>query len=94
MQTITTALDEGQTHAADWAGDWLLAPPDPAHRVPCHVDPRDMRRLELHAVLTAAGIAPSPGDTEAIERLSALPDAVHATLRRWLGCCAQCGCAG
>ncbi|WP_425840796.1 hypothetical protein [Streptomyces fractus] len=92
MHTITTGLDEEQTYATDWADDWLLAPPNPAHRLPSRVDPKDMRRLELHAVLTASGIAPSPGDTEAIEQLSALPDAVHTTLRRWLGCCGQCGC--
>ncbi|MET8472712.1 hypothetical protein ABZY90_26125 [Streptomyces sp. NPDC006422] len=92
MQTITTGLDEEQTRAIDWADDWLLAPPNPAHRVPCHVDPRDMRRLDLHALLTAAGIAPSPGDAEAIDMLSALPESVHATLRRWLAGCARCGC--
>ncbi|MFZ3554314.1 hypothetical protein [Streptomyces sp. BH055] len=93
MHTITTGLDDEQIRAIDWADDWLLAPPNPADRLPSRVDPKDMRRLELHAVLTASGVAPSPGDTEAIEQLSSLPDAVHTALRRWLGCCGQCGCA-
>ncbi|MCL6667877.1 hypothetical protein ACWDCC_28925 [Streptomyces sp. NPDC001102] len=64
--------------------DHLLPPPNPAHRLPCHIEPRDLRRLELHAVLTAAGIAPLPGDCEAIEQISALPAEVHQALHRWL----------
>ncbi|MFE1955333.1 MULTISPECIES: hypothetical protein [Streptomyces] len=91
MQTITTHPDDLLTYDAPTAGDWLLPPPNPADRLPCHVDPRDLRRLDLHALLTAAGVAPSPGDTEAIERLSALPDSVHHALRRWLGTCGRCG---
>ncbi|MDQ8708382.1 hypothetical protein RCO28_38895 [Streptomyces sp. LHD-70] len=48
------------------------------------LDPRDLRRLELNAALTAAGIAPLPGDREAIDQLSALPHTVHEALHRWL----------
>ncbi len=33
------------------------------------VEPADRRRLELHAALTTAGIAPLPGDMDAIEAL-------------------------
>ncbi|MER5450000.1 hypothetical protein ABT052_26340 [Streptomyces sp. NPDC002766] len=64
--------------------DHLLPPPNPAHRLPRHIEPRDLRRLELHAVLTAAGIAPLPGDCEAIDQISALPAEVHQALHRWL----------
>ena len=64
--------------------DYLMPPPNPADRLPCHIEPRDLRRLELHAVLTAAGIAPLPGDCEAIDQISALPAEVHQALHRWL----------
>ncbi|MDF3301457.1 hypothetical protein P3H78_23100 [Streptomyces sp. K1PA1] len=68
------------------AGDGdLLPPPDPTHRIACRIDPRDLRRLDLYAALTAAGIAPWPGDREAVEQLSALPTSVHVALHRWLG---------
>ncbi|MFC9290292.1 hypothetical protein [Streptomyces sp. NPDC057052] len=74
------------THSRpSWASeDFLLAPPAPARRFELPLDPRDVRRLELHAVLTTAGIAPMPGDREAIEQLSALPHSVQSTLHRWL----------
>ncbi|MFI9218103.1 hypothetical protein [Streptomyces werraensis] len=64
--------------------DHLLAPPDPATRVGSPIDPRDRRRLDLHAALTAAGIPPRPEDREAIEHLSALSAGVNSTIRRWL----------
>ncbi|WP_432054430.1 hypothetical protein [Streptomyces sp. bgisy022] len=64
--------------------DFLLSPPDPADRLDIALDPRDRRRLDLHAALTAAGIPPRPEDREAIESLSALPGSVHTTLQRWL----------
>ncbi|MFI6937545.1 hypothetical protein [Streptomyces sp. NPDC050287] len=64
--------------------DYLLPPPNPAERLSVLVDPRDQRRLELHAVLTAAGIPPRPGDREAIDQLSALPASINTTLQRWL----------
>ncbi|MEZ3179860.1 hypothetical protein KYY02_14555 [Streptomyces pimonensis] len=63
-------------------GDYLLAPPRPADRI--GIDPRDRRRLELHAALTAAGIPPRPEDREAIESLSALSGSVNSTVQRWL----------
>ncbi|MCQ4213103.1 hypothetical protein [Streptomyces longispororuber] len=81
MHTTTPRL---HSLAPERQDDWLLPPPNPADRLPCHVDPRDLRRLELNAILTTAGIAPSPGDREAIDRISALPDGVHTALCRWL----------
>ncbi|MGA5767238.1 hypothetical protein ACPC36_07115 [Streptomyces pseudogriseolus] len=64
--------------------DYLLAPPDSATRVGSPIDPRDRRRLELHAALTAAGIPPRPEDREAIESLSALSAGINTTIQRWL----------
>ncbi|AZM62410.1 MULTISPECIES: hypothetical protein [unclassified Streptomyces] len=66
------------------AGDYLLAPPHPADRVDTPIGPRDRRRLELHAALTAAGIPPRPEDREAIESLSALSAGINTTIQRWL----------
>ncbi|MGW3314956.1 hypothetical protein [Streptomyces fungicidicus] len=65
-------------------GDYLLAPPDPAARLNAGIDPRDRRRLDLHAALTAAGIPPRPEDREAIESLSALSGSINSTIQRWL----------
>ncbi|MBM7171222.1 hypothetical protein JQK87_23015 [Streptomyces sp. G44] len=64
--------------------DHLLPPPNAADRLGVTIDPRDERRLDLHAALTAAGIPPRPEDRYAIDQLSALPAGVNATLRRWL----------
>ncbi|GAA3399215.1 hypothetical protein [Streptomyces roseoviridis] len=58
--------------------------PDPASRLADPLDPADRRRLELHATLTAAGIAPLPGDLAAIEALCRLDDTTHVALRRWI----------
>ncbi|MFC9115549.1 hypothetical protein ACIHBQ_05225 [Streptomyces sp. NPDC052492] len=65
-------------------GDFLLPPPRPADRVGAGIDPRDRRRLDLHAALTAAGIPPRPEDREAIEHLSALSAGINSTIQRWL----------
>ncbi|MFC8366421.1 hypothetical protein ACFUIT_00125 [Streptomyces sp. NPDC057239] len=65
-------------------GDYLLPPPRPADRPGTGIDPRDRRRLELHAALTAAGIPPRPEDREAIESLSALSGSINSTIQRWL----------
>ncbi|MEU3098574.1 hypothetical protein ABZ690_28420 [Streptomyces sp. NPDC006967] len=87
---------EGQP-AGDHPSDYLLAPPlpaplpgppNPADRLDTHIgigiDPRDRRKLDLHAALTAAGIPPRPEDREAIESLSALSGGINATIQRWL----------
>ncbi|MDQ1051720.1 hypothetical protein [Streptomyces sp. V4I2] len=65
-------------------GDYLLPPPNPTERLSILIDPRDQRRLDLHAALTAAGIPPWPEDRDAIDQLSALPASINATLQRWL----------
>ncbi|MET9463828.1 hypothetical protein ABZY44_03200 [Streptomyces sp. NPDC006544] len=74
--------------------DWLL-PPCGAERPGEHgptneahhgrsLTPVDRRRLDLQAALTAAGIAPLPGDMESIYILSALDDTTHAAVVRWI----------
>ncbi|MFF8974570.1 hypothetical protein [Streptomyces sp. NPDC014995] len=72
----------GQPQDAD--ADYLLPPPAPARRPHPALDPRDRRRLDLHAALTAAGVPPRPEDREAIDQLSALSRSVNAALQRWL----------
>ncbi|SEE24133.1 hypothetical protein SAMN05428939_7846 [Streptomyces sp. TLI_105] len=65
-------------------GDRLLPAPESASRLSASLEPADRRRLELHAALTTAGIAPLPGDLDAIEALCQLNDTTHVALRRWL----------
>ncbi|MFE7553375.1 hypothetical protein [Streptomyces gardneri] len=66
-------------------GDHLLSAPVPTRSLSLRLEPADRRRLELHAALTTAGIAPLPGDLDAIEALCTLDDTTHIALRRWLG---------
>lgn len=73
---------------ANQDADHLLPPPNPAERLNLTLSPRDHRRLDLHATLTAAGIPPRPEDREAIDQLSALSGSVNAALQRWLHHCA------
>ncbi|MGW7456818.1 hypothetical protein [Streptomyces sp. NPDC054797] len=61
----------GQREASDPRLHWPLRPVD-------------RRRLDLHAALTSAGIAPLPGDLEAIHTLASLDDTTHAALVRWI----------
>ncbi|CAL9668244.1 hypothetical protein [Streptomyces sp. enrichment culture] len=82
--TAPTATAPTPGHARDTPGDFLLQPPNPAERVAFRVDPVDLRRLDLLALLTTAGIAPSAGDRAAIDQLSVLPGSVHTALHRWL----------
>ncbi|MFD0155054.1 hypothetical protein ACWGQ4_00515 [Streptomyces sp. NPDC055721] len=65
-------------------GDYPLPVPGPTSRLSIRLEPPDRRRLELHAALTTAGIAPLPGDLDAIEVLCRLDDTTHIALRRWL----------
>ncbi|MFB7448082.1 hypothetical protein [Streptomyces sp. NPDC056194] len=58
--------------------------PAPESRLSAPLEPADRRRLELHATLTTAGIAPLPGDLDAIEALCRLDDTTHLALRRWI----------
>jgi hypothetical protein len=65
--------------------DNLLPPPNPAERLSSlAIAPRDQRRIDLHAALTAAGIPPYPEDRDAIDQLSALSGSVNTALQRWL----------
>ncbi|MDT9700956.1 hypothetical protein [Streptomyces sp. P17] len=77
-QQTSSALDGTEL------GDYVLPAPDPASRLSIPLEPADRRRLELHAALTTAGIAPLPGDLDAIAALCQLDDTTHAALRRWL----------
>lgn len=65
-------------------GDYPMPATAPSSRLSMRLEPADLRRLELHAALTTAGIAPRPGDLDAIEALCTLDDATHIALRRWL----------
>ncbi|GAA3497984.1 hypothetical protein GCM10019016_050870 [Streptomyces prasinosporus] len=78
-----TAFEHGPNHAFA-EGDYLLAPPNPADRLDSAIAPRDRRRLDLQAALTAAGIPPRPEDREAIDSLSALSSGINTTIQRWL----------
>ncbi|WP_328940393.1 hypothetical protein OG259_00885 [Streptomyces sp. NBC_00250] len=64
--------------------DYPEPEPAPSSSLSDRLQPADRRRLELHAALTTAGIAPLPGDLDVIEVLSALDDTTHRALRRWL----------
>jgi hypothetical protein len=65
-----------------------LPAPDPRRRLPYpypYVLPAtDRRRLDLHAALTVAGIAPHPGDKGAIEILCTLDDMTATAVLRWV----------
>ncbi|WP_055600281.1 hypothetical protein [Streptomyces aureus] len=78
----------GETSAAFGLMDYddcLEPEPTPSSSLSDRLQPVDRRRLELHAALTTAGIAPLPGDLDAIEVLCTLDDTTHSALRRWLG---------
>ncbi|MFD7966366.1 hypothetical protein ACFV5J_36835 [Streptomyces zaomyceticus] len=64
--------------------DHLEPEPAPSNSPSTQLEAADRRRLELHAALTTAGVAPLPGDLDAIEALSLLDDTTHRALRRWL----------
>ncbi|MGX1508621.1 UNVERIFIED_CONTAM: hypothetical protein RKD43_007330 [Streptomyces graminofaciens] len=80
--TGTTTIDPYRFPGA--TDDYLLPAPRPGQRVPLPLEPADRRRLDLHAALTTAGIAPLPGDLAAIDALCALDDTTHAALQRWI----------
>ncbi|MFF8276968.1 hypothetical protein ACF05T_12785 [Streptomyces lateritius] len=85
--TATASLTEFDVYRYPGAlvsGDYELPAPAPASRLPIPLEPADRRRLELHAALTTAGIAPLPGDLAAIEALCALDDTTHMALQRWI----------
>lgn len=93
-QTTLSGADSGEQWGDE---DWRVPPqarpveeeapwpaPDPGRRLPLVMAPADRRRLELHAALTRAGVAPVPGDLHAVEALSALDDTVNEAVRRWI----------
>ncbi|MFF3322447.1 hypothetical protein [Streptomyces sp. NPDC002889] len=73
--------DAAEAHGT---GDYFLPAPDAGERMPMSLEPADRRRLDLHAALTTAGIAPHPGDLAAIEALCVLDDLTNATIARWI----------
>ncbi|MEV6652316.1 hypothetical protein [Streptomyces sp. NPDC051219] len=68
----------------DDADDHVLPAPDPAQRLPCPMAASDRRRLDLHAALTAKGVAPLAGDVAAIGVLSELDGTTFAAVLRWI----------
>lgn len=83
------AVDTSEVFWPDAAGsgqsaDYPLPPPRSAERLSFPVSPRDRRRIDLHAALTAAGIPPHPEDRDVIDQLSALSGSLNAALQRWL----------
>ncbi|MDX3567760.1 hypothetical protein PV648_00100 [Streptomyces sp. ID05-47C] len=92
-----TALNGAQTGAQWGDEDWCVpsqaraeeeapqAAPDSGPRPPRAMAAADRRRLELHAALVRAGLAPAPGDLHAVEALSTLDDTVNDAVRRWIG---------
>ncbi|MEU0743556.1 hypothetical protein [Streptomyces sp. NPDC006134] len=65
-------------------GDLPLPSPAPAPYPASGIEPRERRRRDLRAALTAAGVPPRPEDRDAIDRLSALPDSAVTAVLRWL----------
>ncbi|MFE0650978.1 hypothetical protein ACFVZH_20555 [Streptomyces sp. NPDC059534] len=65
-------------------GDRPLPLPEPVGRRSAPLRATDRRRLELHAALTTAGVAPLPGDLDAIEALCELDRTTHTALLRWI----------
>ncbi|WP_433543710.1 hypothetical protein ACQPZG_00345 (plasmid) [Streptomyces sp. CA-294286] len=53
-------------------------------RLSARFEPAAHRRLDLLAALTRAGVAPAPGDAEALDVLSTLDDSTCAVLLRWI----------
>lgn len=88
----------GAQAAEQWGDeDWRVPPqgraveeeswrpaPDASRRPPQAMSAADRRRLELHAALIRAGVAPAPGDLHAVEALSALDETVNEAVRRWI----------
>ncbi|MGX1274368.1 hypothetical protein [Streptomyces phaeoluteigriseus] len=91
-----TALNGAETGEQWGDDDWRVPPqarneedealcvPDPDPRSPLAPAPDDRRRIELHAALVRAGVAPAPGDLHAVGVLSTLDDTVNEAVRRWI----------
>ncbi|MDR6977957.1 hypothetical protein J2X68_004681 [Streptomyces sp. 3330] len=91
-QTTLSGTESGEQWGDE---DWRVPPqgraaeepwpaPEPSRSLPSAIAPADLRRLELHAALIRAGVAPAPGDLHAVEALSTLDDTVNEAVRRWI----------
>ncbi|WP_405604975.1 hypothetical protein OHT93_35605 [Streptomyces sp. NBC_00191] len=69
---------------SDSSEDFLLPAPDPKQRIPFTLAAADKRRLAVHTVLTTKGVAPMPGDLDAIKALCMLDDTTLTTVLRWI----------
>ncbi|MFD5099275.1 hypothetical protein [Streptomyces albidochromogenes] len=70
--------------ADDGADDYALLARRPERRPSFALAATDRRRLDLHAALTTTGVAPLPGDLEAIDVLSRLDDSTVRSVLRWI----------
>ncbi|MFJ8214021.1 hypothetical protein [Streptomyces sp. NPDC096033] len=76
--------DEGEAES-DRPPTPLSVPLPAPDRRPDAPDTAERRRLDLHASLTVAGVAPHAGDLHAIEVLSlVVDDTTFAALLRWI----------
>ncbi|TQK42680.1 hypothetical protein FBY35_4108 [Streptomyces sp. SLBN-118] len=82
--TQTYDLEEAAAGEVDAARDHVLPSPDPVQRFPYVLPASDRHRLDLHAALTTKGIAPRPGDLDAISALCTLDDDTLTTVVRWI----------
>ncbi|MFJ9407470.1 hypothetical protein [Streptomyces sp. NPDC101393] len=72
-------------------------PPAPAPRPPFLPEDRpaprvstpDLRRLDIQAALTAAGVAPVTGDSAAVHQIAHLDEATVTAVISWIGAAAQ-----
>ncbi|MEW1748540.1 hypothetical protein [Streptomyces angustmyceticus] len=67
----------------------LTAPARPAEQRQGPVAMPDHRRLELHAALTAAGVAPADGDLAALAEIASLGDTTVGAVIGWLAAATQ-----
>ncbi|WP_336053662.1 hypothetical protein [Streptomyces sp. CA2R101] len=67
----------------------LSVPPLPAEQRQGPVAMPDHRRLDLHAALTAAGVAPADGDLAALAEIASLGDTTVGAVIGWLAAAAQ-----
>ncbi|MGW7054256.1 hypothetical protein [Streptomyces sp. NPDC054887] len=78
-------LDQPPVAAAlDDADDYSLLAPQPSQGPSFSLGTTDRRRLDLHAALTTNGVAPLPGDLEAIDVLSRLDEPTVRAVLRWI----------
>lgn len=79
--TTDSATDPTATCQDD---DGALPPPRPEERLRPRMATADRHRLDLQTALTAAGVAPAPGDAAALRALAQLDDATVDTVISWI----------